>query len=120
MSDFKITEPGFYRLRNGKKAWVAAKTPFHYSDPRVWVGQIEGTHCYSVTWTESGKYYADRTDNEDVVAVWRDPVRVSGWVNVYSSGDLGCIWPTKEQAEAGARPVAHACIYLSGEEGVVP
>lgn len=125
MSDFEPKAGMFCRTRNGRKAYIAAnvKNPFRETTfPLTGFIQGESGDCADF-WTAKGRYSTSVCDHEfDLVGEWRDPIKVSGWVNIYPSGFISPpnIWPTREKADFQADSRRIACIYVSGEEGEEP
>lgn len=113
-----------YRARGGLKVTIIA---VGINNLMSMVGVI--THLNGLqhvdTFTKDGKF--DETGEErllDLVAEWRDPIKVSGWVNVYRNSELmvglGHIHTSRETAKQTAalypiqKPIA--CIYVEGIE----
>ena len=66
-----------------------------------------------------GTIYAGQQHGLDVVGEWREPVSISGWLNVYDGYQY--FYPSRELADVGAVGTRRiACIYVSGTEGVEP
>lgn len=57
----------------------------------------------------------------DQLLPYREPVKVAGWINVYSEYILSNIYPDRQAADLGAIADERiACVYVSGTEGVEP
>lgn len=82
MENIKLEAGKYYRTRDGRKAFVSGKNPF--SDTQCCIcGFIEGYG--STSWTIDGNYYSDKSDVAyDLIAEWKEPKRIKGWVNIYS------------------------------------
>lgn len=64
---FRITGPGFYRTRDGRKAEVKNET----MDPVwEWHGKLDDEYCY---WSTIGTIH-QRDDSSNLVAPWEEPV----------------------------------------------
>lgn len=91
---------------------------------------VYGTLCIGVGTNKNGENdiityrhngsAVNRGDIKNIVGVWREPIKLSGWVNVYKDNYLGGIYLKKEEALSQERASRIACIYVSGTEGVVP
>lgn len=113
---------GFWKMRNGRKAWVAGKCSFH-ANAWAWVGSNETLP--SACWTAEGRYCRVGAGHEfDLIEPWREPVRVSGWVNVYPPGshlnESRLFYDTREEAVLMSAGQAVACVHVSGVEGEEP
>lgn len=68
--EFKITEPGFYKCRDGSKATVHFKCS-HKETLWPWVG--EAKEYGQLSWTEEGFEFSDLIQNgDDIIAKWED------------------------------------------------
>lgn len=78
MSELKIEAGKFYKCRDGRKAFVAGRSPF----PSHWpfVGVIEGASLETYGWQDNGVYDCSGDDEEDLIAEWREPVAVTATI----------------------------------------
>lgn len=117
MSNLRLEVGKEYRTRNGSKIKVIYKKPVAFTHPYVAVTFED----YSVLlYTKYGQYTNHSQSGWDIIEEWMEPVRVSGWVNVYSDG-VGVVYATKEKADrilTGESRIA--CVYVSGVEGQGP
>jgi hypothetical protein len=110
----------YYKTRDGRKAYVE-----HTSDPNPFQpkaneillvrGYVDGLG--SLSWRADGRFSTDSTRKEslDLVAEWLEPVKVSGWVNVYTNF-LSRVYGTKKQADREKSCYRIACVYVEGTE----
>ena len=112
----------FYRTRDGRKAEVL-KTDMPGTRKIVVViydGDENDTcwvRCYPITGVYS---FEPRTEIEspmDLIAEWREPVKVEGWVNVYTDGTQHFHTSQETAEQASYDPLRVACVYVSGIEG---
>ena len=82
MSELKIEAGKYYRTRDGRKAFVAARNPFNARF--CWMGMIDSisTLC-GVTWLESGRFSDTREAHpDDLIAPWTEPRTIERQVRV--------------------------------------
>lgn len=91
-----------YRTVDGTKVTIIAKI----NSPLPYVGIFPFGEGEGVRqWHADGKYTVDGStpSSKDIISEWREPKRVSGWVNVYhtsGSTHLGGIYDTESAARA--------------------
>ena len=112
-----IFEPGkFYKTRDGRKVEHLVNTS----------GKLSGTNTFLFStpekfaiWTrENGHVYRDIEYHNDIVSEWKEPLKISGWLNVYPDGSTGSLHPTREEAiswVASDRTIT--TIFVQGTEG---
>lgn len=111
----------YYRTAGGRKAFIVGRSPFfddHNHWP--WCGWIVGNSA-PLMWSDEG--VNDTDDDLLLVAEWREPVKVAGWVNVYSFGSrYSRVYETREKADLDHMnsPQRIACIYVTSKEGAEP
>lgn len=115
MSEFKITGPGWYRQRDGRKAYVAGPAVGGWR----FVGMGNEDNFYQELWDADGRRVTGAGTPEDLIAPWTEPKKGTVWVNVYGIGALGGAWETKEEADKHVRPGARriACVSVNWTEG---
>ncbi|TPM41406.1 hypothetical protein [Mesorhizobium sp. B2-3-4] len=113
----------FYKTRNGKKAYVAGISPFDSTaESRRAIGWVEGDE-ESTEWFASGHYHKYQDTESDLVAEWKEPKRIRGFVNLYpSETGMGIIannviHPSKKLADLFETGRRVACIEIDVEEG---
>lgn len=76
---FRITGPGEYRTRDGRKAVVLGEIPAinNICTAYKYVGYFA---AFEGAWEIFGKSIKGR--EHDIISVWQEPVVVEGWVNV--------------------------------------
>lgn len=82
---------------------VAAQHPL-WDDVIIAVDSYGTPHCLS----------------EPHLALYREPIKVAGWVNVYPKWLAPCVHDSKEEADAEATKDRIACVYVTGTEGEKP
>jgi hypothetical protein len=114
----------YYRTRDGRKAYVSVlfpPSPWGGLQPRyVALGWIEGDDAES-SWAADGRCceWRDTEDPRDLIAPWRDPVTVKGWVNVYEDGSPSRLYATRADADEALVFLCRdriACVYVEGTE----
>jgi hypothetical protein len=126
MSEIKLEVGKFYRQRDGEKCQVIGID--------TWSGNLAKGE-YLVLWPcgtidrlyEGGKYQIGREDPADIVAEWREPVTLNGWINIYPDQIRG-VYESRHAADKFNRSITAklgydyrtACVYVSGTEGVEP
>lgn len=121
--ELKIEAGKFYRTRGGKKAFVAyVGNPFSEgNEQEEAIGWVEKANGYRESWCRDGKFYRHRGLSEyDLVAEWKEPKRIKGWLNVYLDEDNGS--PTvgmlnKSKSECPKDTGRVACIGIDVLEG---
>lgn len=105
----KLEAGKYYRTRDERKAYVAAVlSPFKHLDPDfLAIGWIEGSDsALARMWNpNTGAFITDDSCQADLVAEWKEPKIIKGWLNIYSEnsvGDIvtGYIYPTLERARS--------------------
>ena len=113
----KLEAGKYYKTRNGLKAYVEfirQDNPFRdYIPEYPAIGFIEsyGEHM----WKTNGEFNTFIESELDLISEWREPVKVSGWVNVYDTF-TSMLYKTKERANSVKCQGRIACIYVSGVE----
>ena len=113
----KLEAGKYYKTRNGLKAYVEfihQDSPFgdHISKYPA-TGFIEGFG--KQMWKTNGEFNPYMENAMDLISEWREPIKVSGWVNVSDIFTSG-LYKTKEEADFCAGQSRIACIYVSGVE----
>lgn len=108
MSEFKITGPGFYRTRDGKKAYVAGPAVGEWR----FVGMGNEDNFYKELWDADGRRVTGAGTPEDLIAPWTEPKKGTVWVNVYPVSHK-----TKAEADAYAQDGRIACVSVNWTEG---
>jgi hypothetical protein len=116
----KIEVGKSYKDAYGAKVTIVHKLnkPNDYPDAkfigvRVFPGGFETTLKYS----ENGRCYSSVYC--DLVAEWKDPIEVRGFVNVFKDGSRGTLHKTRESADNPAHSYARiACVEVYGKEEV--
>ncbi|MBR0721781.1 hypothetical protein [Bradyrhizobium manausense] len=127
MEKLKIEAGKFYRTRSGAKAFVAMdkRNPFNPDDEYPILAYIdEEPETNTHKWLNpDGREYASKEYEHDLVAEWREPKRIKGWLNVYLPGDgrdemFSCVHKTREKADAVMFASERiACIEIDVLEG---
>lgn len=108
----KIEVGKYYKMRNGVRAFVAAKLPED--------GALEtfiGTHGRdNFRWFNDGKVVGYSTDFYDIIEEWREPkkVKIDCWLNVYNNGSHAHHF-TKSAADHYKDSGRIACIHIERE-----
>jgi hypothetical protein len=124
--------PGYYRTRDGRKALVGE----WHSEFQRYVGVVmSDLEVTFATWSAqgicNGSTVARLVENVDLVDVWTEPRKISGWVASYASHRPRGLYDTKEDALQMAVKIATfsgpdvyekptAAIFVTGVEGVGP
>lgn len=109
--------PGEYKRRDGKKAAVLGKCPFMHE--WIYTYRDSTQMCGTCIVHENGRVSYDKERPSDLVAEWREPIIVKGWVNIYEN--VGRLFhATKDLADKNSAGERVACIYVTGTEGVEP
>lgn len=129
MTEFKITEPGKYKTRDGRKAVVAAIAASLNVVAGISHEVIGWTDGYAQSWSSAGNLFGNEAVSpRDIVS--KCPKKRGYWVNFYSN-DLLAIFSTKDEANKYDCPsnritrknLGHhwlpriACKYVEFEEG---
>ena len=113
----KLEAGKYYKTRNGLKAYVEfirQDNPFRdYIPEYPAIGFIEsyGEHM----WKTNGEFSVPNDYELDLISEWREPIKISGWVNISDIFTSG-LYKTKEEADFCAGQSRRACIYVSGVE----
>lgn len=110
----QLKEKTYYKTRDGRRAYVAERSPFATTRGDRWIGLFETGGAHS--WRADGMSYTETASALDLVEEWREPVRVSGFVNVYPDGFTSPVYPTRSRADLAADEQRIACIYIEGAE----
>ncbi len=118
----KLPKAGeYWQTRDGRKAYVAVDlvSPFKKCEDLQFPlrGFIEGRDTVAA-WYRNGRYLSSE-QAADLVAPWRDPVKVAGWVNIYLSHSSE-VHATREDAERWAGKDRIVRVYVEGVEGKEP
>ncbi len=62
---FEITEPGVYKTRDGRKAFVA------YKEENSFIGMVEDSHWH-FAWNSTGRRATNATTSGDIVSKWEE------------------------------------------------
>jgi len=106
-----------YRTRNGSKARILATdiNNAHYPVCAA-VTEVFGNESVRI-YPADGRYFSICGESTfDLVSEWREPVKVSGWVNVYAGDRTSSIWDVRAEADAHAFEGRLACVYVEGTE----
>jgi hypothetical protein len=109
-------EGGWYKTRGGDKVWAQI----------VGWDDFPGQPVMSLT-SDLRRFYHEidgrllngLTTPFDIIAPWREPAEIKGWVNVYPYTMSRC-HKTRDEADRSAMADRLACVYVSGVEGVEP
>ena len=110
MSEFKITGPGFYKTRDGRKAEVAGRLTGEYIFP--WLGLLSDA---TISWTDYGLERDFIDHPADLIAPWTEPKKGTVWVNVYD--DHFMTYTTRDYADRHAVSGRLACVSVNWTEG---
>ncbi len=123
----QIESGRYYKTRDGRKALVCTvldDSPFSSAAPEYPFSGWIANDVKETTWCKEGRKYSDLAvmgiNSSDLVAEWRHPIKVEGWINIYASGAAGILHHSKYKADARAEPGRTACIFVSGTENVCP
>lgn len=98
MEGIKLEAGKFYRTRDGRKAFVVFVQPPEGMGHRYPVLGYHGE--YSGNWTSDGKWNDGGESQNDLVAEWLEPRRISGWVCVWDfPGALVIVHPSEAAAK---------------------
>ena len=99
MSEFKYSGPGWYKMRNGQKAWMAGEIPVDCktSDGYKYVG-IDNDG-YSIVWRLGGFFIDDEQNVYDLIGPWAEPKL--WYVNVFKDGS-GKFYTSRKRADTDA------------------
>jgi len=113
----KLEAGKYYKTRNGLKAYVEfirQDSPFgDYLTKYPATGFIE--NLGEQMWKTNGEFSAPFDYELDLISEWREPIKISGWVNISDIFTSG-LYKTKEEADFCAGQSRRACIYVSGVE----
>ena len=113
----KLEAGKYYKTRNGLKAYVEfirQDSPFgDYLTEYPATGFIE--NLGEQMWKTNGEFNTFIESELDLISEWREPIKVSGWVNVYDTF-TSMLYKTKERANSVECQGRIACIYVSGVE----
>lgn len=108
---------GYWKTRDGRKVHIYAFNPYRYDFP--WHGSV----IVSVlgdnwsNWSMAGKFSIDQAPScLDIIAPWREPVKVDGWVNVYGDGHRSSFYSSHANADRGSLAHRIACVRVTGVE----
>lgn len=111
--------PGkFYKTRDGRKAKFLGDFT---DDFESGVLLFKFGHTDARWMLAGGRGHSSKECGIDIISEWKEPVKVSGWVNVYQHFPCSHIYATREKAEELAdKNDRVACIFVSGTEGEEP
>lgn len=111
----KIEVGKFYKTRGGQKVRVYAIDG--NNTPHCIHGATQSPYGWVMyTWQFDGCYYKGYFGDDDIVAEWRDPIKLEGWINIYKSGSSE-FHKSKSVADFHACKERLACKYICVEEG---
>jgi hypothetical protein len=126
----------YYRTRCGLKVYIVGNAPLGFEgldDNCRALGFLRDEDGYwsSNSWDVFGAYIGPgQTETLDIVDDWREPVKIEGWINIWSAAEVGTedsqvfvLWPSRAAADACASQSAlgrHACVFVSGSEDKAP
>ncbi len=111
----RITQPGFYKTRDGRKVHVVhVRTDTDWEYPIT--GWIEGVSGYD-NWTADGRlYFNGQNGNADLIAEWTEPMCGTYWLNILSKG-RPVAYVSREMADQMAQANRIACVAVNWTEG---
>ena len=113
----KLEAGKYYKTRNGLKAYVEfirQDNPFRdYIPEYPAIGFIESYG--EQMWKTNGEFNTSIENELDLISEWREPIKISGWVNLYDTF-TSMLYKTEEEANSVERQGRRACIYVSGVE----
>jgi hypothetical protein len=129
----KLEVGKFYRTRDGRKIEILREADLYYGHRFValMTPRETGKGLIVTSYAEDGTYSvlaAKDPSSCDIVAEWREPAKVCGWINFYQDGaGGGTVYSSRDEADRAATVTSAfskypriACIYVSGEEGKEP
>lgn len=107
----------YYKTRDGRKAFIAAKLPNPSDEP--YIGYAEYTHGQIVeSWYEDGSYITDQSSGNDLIEEWKEPKSGVRYVNIYDNPDArSYIYLTRKEADNAAPNDRIARIRVEWKEG---
>ena len=121
MKMFKYEGPGWYKMRNGEKAWVACNlndSGFKQSAPLMGMTDYG---CKRI-WRENGVFEEGVVGHFDLIGPWREPRKVKLWVSAYDDGNPFA-YNTRREADDWAAKLERngikriACVEIEVTEG---
>lgn len=113
----------YYRTRDGKKAFVAGKNPFEDLE-YPFIGVLQSDASSSDSWAVDGRYIVGEKSNDDLVAEWVEPKRVTGWIAMLVDGYTGDypahtthVFATRQEAVESFNGAPFAVIEIDVLEG---
>lgn len=123
----KLQAGKYYRNREGGKVFIAAvdvANPFRPTDKETCLGYVAEDKNPRWFKANGAKLWSEGDNGLDLVDEWKEPKRIKGWFNVYTTTmgkpdkhPWGYLHPTREAADADAGPGRIACIELDVLEG---
>jgi len=107
----------YYKRRDGKKVRCIATD----NGGRYCVVMMSDNNVSLVA--HDGRFYDNQVkggSTQDIVAEWKEPVKVSGWINIYQGNLHSGLYSAKILADSMRDPDRIACVYVEGTEGVDP
>lgn len=115
MEGIKLEAGKYYRTHGGDKVFIAGKSPFE-KRPFEFCGFVENQGTQS--WTAEGKFFTGKNSSAyDIVAEWKEPKRVKGWLAIGVGYADAKIEDTREEALKAFGGDAVACIEIDVLEG---
>ena len=137
MESLKIEAGKYYRTRGGDKAWMGCDIRTGgYGGIYPFIGVVGG---YRQSWASDGSSIYGEQSPFDIIAEWKEPKRIKGWVNIWDrmhedlrgvAAEEGNAFPgtnvylSKDDADRAAKNAANwsdsnriACIFVDVLEG---
>ena len=113
----KLEAGKYYKTRNGLKAYVEfIRQDSLFGDYLTKYPAMGFIESYGEQmWKTNGEFNTSIENELDLISEWREPIKISGWVNVSDIFTSG-LYKTKEEADFCAGQSRRACIYVSGVE----
>lgn len=116
----------YWRNGNGDKCLILDTEVYHGDSlaNRIAI-KIMGQNNHQISEVHAnGSYWFDNVPSDnDLISIWREPVKVEGYVNVYYLDNkpvFGNLWTTKDKAEFHNTEYGDAdritCVFVRGVE----